>query len=404
MALLDDVRKIAGVAERLKGPVGNEANTKALLIEPTLSALGWDTTNLDHVLRDWPMHENSSIDYALRIGDDNVMFIEARGVTESLDDAQFTARAVDGANGEGVLWCAVTNGLIYRVYRTDELVPTDQKLAFEVDLSRAAVGSPADTANVPLLSRESLGDGSLALWGEQKVFTDPRVREVLAELAATPSAAFLDAINDAIGDHKVPRERLRASLGRVLVIETPPGTKAPTPRAPEPPARPRDTPVAPEATGTFTKPETATAVRPDDGPRTVEAPPPPRVEAPRAVEAPPRVDTPPAVEAPPLLDTPHVAQTPPSVETRHAPEIISDAPDTTDAPEISDAPDAPPAADPAQAAETPDTPASPETAAKRRFLGVSRGSRDSGTQSDTAPVDPYAPLARPDGPFDEVDF
>ena len=400
MALLDDVRKIAGVAERLKGPVGNEANTKALLIEPTLSALGWDTTNLDHVLRDWPMHENSSIDYALRIGDDNVMFIEARGVNESLDDAQFTARAVDGANGEGVLWCAVTNGLIYRVYRTDELVPTDQKLAFEVDLSRAAVGSPADTANVPLLSRESLGDGSLALWGEQKVFTDPRVREVLAELAATPSAAFLDAINDAIGDHKVPRDRLRASLGRVLVIETPPGTKAPTPRAPEPPARPRDTPVTPEATGTFTKPqtpETATAVRPDDGPRTVEAP--------RAVEAPPpRVEAPRAVEAPPLLDTPPAAETPPSVETQHAPEIITDAPDTTDAPEISDAPDAPPAADPAQAAETPDTPASPETAAKRRFLGVSRGSRDSGTQSDTAPVDPYAPLARPDGPFDEVDF
>jgi hypothetical protein len=399
MALLDDVRKIAGVAERLKGPVGNEANTKALLIEPTLSALGWDTTNLDHVLRDWPMHENSSIDYALRIGDDNVMFIEARGVNESLDDAQFTARAVDGANGEGVLWCAVTNGLIYRVYRTDELVPTDQKLAFEVDLSRAAVGSPADTANVPLLSRESLGDGSLALWGEQKVFTDPRVREVLAELATTPSAAFLDAINDAIGDHKVPRDRLRASLGRVLVIETPPGTKAPTPRAPELPARPRDTPVTPEATGTFTKPqtpETATAVRPDDGPRTVEAP---RVEAP-----PPRVEAPRAVEAPPLLDTPHVAETPPSVETRHAPEIITDAPDTTDAPETSDAPDAPPAADPAQAAETPDTPASPETAAKRRFLGVSRGSRDSGTQSDTAPVDPYAPLARPDGPFDEVDF
>ena len=55
MALLDDVRKIAGVAERLKGPVGNEANTKALLIEPMLSALGWDTTNLDHVLRDWPL-------------------------------------------------------------------------------------------------------------------------------------------------------------------------------------------------------------------------------------------------------------------------------------------------------------------------------------------------------------
>jgi predicted type IV restriction endonuclease len=26
----------------VKGPAGNEANTKALLIEPMLAALGWD--------------------------------------------------------------------------------------------------------------------------------------------------------------------------------------------------------------------------------------------------------------------------------------------------------------------------------------------------------------------------
>ena len=110
------------------------------------------------------------------------MFVEVRGLNESLDDEPFTAKAVDGTNGEGVLWCVVTNGLIYRVYRTDELVPTNEKLSFEIDLSRAAVGSPADAANVPLLSRESLGDGTLALWSEQKVFTDPRVRVVLYSL------------------------------------------------------------------------------------------------------------------------------------------------------------------------------------------------------------------------------
>ncbi len=246
MALLDEVRKIAGVADRLQGPVGNEANTKALLIEPMLSALGWDTTNLDHVLRDWPAQDNTSIDYALRIGDDNVMLVEARGVNETLDDEPFTARAVESVNGESVLWCVVTNGLIYRVYRTDEKVPPDEKLSFEVDLRKAAVGSPADCANVPLLSRESMKDGSLALWGEQKVFTDPRVRMVLAQLAGKPSAAFLDAINDAIGERKVPRDRLRASLARVLVIES----AGSTARAPELAARNRDTARTRDTAGT----------------------------------------------------------------------------------------------------------------------------------------------------------
>ena len=269
MALVDEVRKLAGVAERLKGPVGNEANTKALLIEPLLSALGWDTTNLAHVLRDWPVHDNSSIDYALRIGDENVMLVEVRGVNENLDDERFTTRAVERVNDEGVLWCVTTNGLIYRVYRSDELVTTDEKLSFEVDLSKVAVGSPSDCANLPLLSRESLADGSLALWGEQKVFTDPRVRTVLAQLAAKPSAAFLDAINEAIGEHKVPRDRLRASLSRVLVVEgatRAAGRPAPTTREPQAEDRERD--ERPPAVVTPPKAETP---HKDETPETTEA-------------------------------------------------------------------------------------------------------------------------------------
>src|SRR5471030_1820617 len=101
MALTDDVRKLVGVADRLKGPVANEANTKALLIEPMLSALGWDTTSLDHVLRDWTVHDSSSIDYALRIDESNAMLAEARAVSESLDDQSFTARVVDSVNADG---------------------------------------------------------------------------------------------------------------------------------------------------------------------------------------------------------------------------------------------------------------------------------------------------------------
>src|ERR1019366_2240099 len=114
MALVDDVRKLVGVAERLKGPVGNEANTKALLIEPMLSALGWDTTDLDHLVRDWPVNDSTStIDYALRIDDANVVLVEARGANERLDDEAFTDWAVNCVADKGVLWCLLTNGLTY---------------------------------------------------------------------------------------------------------------------------------------------------------------------------------------------------------------------------------------------------------------------------------------------------
>ena len=41
MGLVEEVRKVLAAAGKLKGPAGNEANTKALLIEPMLAALGW---------------------------------------------------------------------------------------------------------------------------------------------------------------------------------------------------------------------------------------------------------------------------------------------------------------------------------------------------------------------------
>jgi hypothetical protein len=382
MALTDDVRKLVGVADRLKGPVANEANTKALLIEPMLSALGWDTTSLDHVLRDWTVHDSSSIDYALRIDESNAMLVEARAVSESLDDQSFTARVVDSVNADGVLWCVLTNGLIYRVYRTDELVPTEQKLSFEVDLAKVAVGSPADCANLPLLRRESLADGSLALWGEQKVFTDPRVRQVLAQLAAMPSPAFIDAINEAIGEHKVTRERLRASLGRVLVIDTSSSgatRAASAASAASAPAAPRDTPAAPPET-----PRVQEIQRPS-GASTAPAqapfaPPPARPEA-----APPRPDasaTP--AEAPARPPAPATPAMPARSETPTRPQ-----PPTL--PEPARAPEAAQAAPPAEAPPA-------QESSRRRFLGgQAKAPRD--TSAERELTDPYAPLS----PFDESD-
>jgi hypothetical protein len=402
MALLDDVRKISGIADRLQGPVGNEANTKALLIEPMLSALGWDTTNLDHVLRDWPLRDNSTIDYALRMGDENVMLLEARGVSESLDDQGFTGRAVNSSHAEGVLWCVVTNGLVYRAYRTDEEIPLDEKLAFEVDLRKAAVGSPADTANVPLLSRDSVADGSLALYGEQKVFTDPRVRAVLAQLAASPSDAFIDAINQAIGEHKVSRERMRASLGRVLVVETTPVAPRPTTvRAPEPPMPPEPPRAAPEPPRAAPEPPARPAPEPPPV-RLRETPPeppaaPPIAEPTASVEAP----------APPI---PQSAPAPPEPAARSEVEV-ADSFEAVATPEIKAEPreEAPSAetAPPATESSTATESAGALETARRRFLGGVRSPKDSGGGGGESggKTDPYAPLSRPEGgPFDDAGF
>ena len=211
------VQKALATAEQLQtAKAGNEANTKALIIEPMLAALGWDPTDLNQVEREYRVYDGTSLDYALKLGGERRLFVEAKGVTKGLDDKAFVSQTVNYANNEGVLWCVLTNGLSYRVYKTNEPVAMDEKLLFEVDLAETKQGSAGDSAkSLQLISKASLDDGTLELWGE-RVFTDTRVRKALALLAANPPKDFLGAVEKATGGPAVPREKLQESLARIL--------------------------------------------------------------------------------------------------------------------------------------------------------------------------------------------
>ena len=89
------------------------------------------------------------------------------GLNKNLEDKQFIAQTVNYANNDGVVWCVLTNGLAYRVYKTNEPVAMDQKLLFEVDLAEVADGGVAAAKPLQLLSRASLVNGELDLWGER---------------------------------------------------------------------------------------------------------------------------------------------------------------------------------------------------------------------------------------------
>lgn len=216
MAFRDEIRRALKVGEKLTGPAANEANTKALVIEPVLAALGWDTGDPDQVVREWRVYNNTSLDYALIVDDKPGLYLEAKAIKKKLDDRQFIAQAVNYANNDGVEWCVLTNGSTWRVYKANESVVMDQKLLFEVDLADVASGSSNDPAKAfQLLARDSIISNSLDDWGE-RVFTDTRVRQALGALARDQPHAFVDAIIKAMGKPEVPADRLRASIARVF--------------------------------------------------------------------------------------------------------------------------------------------------------------------------------------------
>ena len=230
--------KVLETAKKLKGAGGNEANTKALLIEPLLAALGWDTADLDQVEREYRVFDGTSLDYALKINSDLRLFLEAKAVGKGLDDKAFISQTVNYANNEGIVWCVLTNGLSYRVYKTNEPVNMEEKLLFEVDLTEADRGSASEVAkSLELLSRDSLANASLEAWGEQ-VFTDKRVRDALVSLAAKPPTELVSMLDAKLGKPVVSAASLKESLRRILDVEksAPPiaalGKPAPTPPQP----------------------------------------------------------------------------------------------------------------------------------------------------------------------------
>lgn len=63
-------------------------------------------------------------------------------MTKKLDDKQFVAQTVNYANNDGVVWCVLTNGLTYRVYKTNEPVAMDQKLSLKSTSPRSPPAPP----------------------------------------------------------------------------------------------------------------------------------------------------------------------------------------------------------------------------------------------------------------------
>ncbi|MGI8512772.1 MAG: DUF5655 domain-containing protein [Solirubrobacteraceae bacterium] len=216
MPLDDTVTATLATAEKLKASKSNnEANTKALLIEPMLGALGWDPGDLDAVEREVKVFEGTFLDYALKLGGEPRVYVEAKGVGENLEDKKFVAQTVNYANNDGVVWCVLTNGIRYRIYKTNESAAMDKKLLLEVDLADTTETVSEKIKLLGLLSRKAVDAGELDQFGD-RLFTDGRVRAALAALAIDPPPALMDGLSSELAHPLVPVDALKRSLRRIL--------------------------------------------------------------------------------------------------------------------------------------------------------------------------------------------
>ena len=66
MGLPETINEVLATAKKLKASTAaNEANTKALMIEPLLGSLGWNPSDLDIVEREVKVFDGTFLDLSL---------------------------------------------------------------------------------------------------------------------------------------------------------------------------------------------------------------------------------------------------------------------------------------------------------------------------------------------------
>jgi len=190
-ALVETMTKMRGridhIRERNQG-IG-EHDTKATLIEPVLSALGWQLDELDEVRREYRRKpQDNPVDYALFILRQPRLFVEAKSLDTTLDPRKCASQVLGYASVVGVGWCLVTDGNEYRLYNAHAAVDVEDKL-----FRRVRIADESQTEycleTLGLLAKETMGENVLEmLWKGQ--FIDRRVQKALEELFLNEDGAL----------------------------------------------------------------------------------------------------------------------------------------------------------------------------------------------------------------------
>jgi len=229
---------------RERGDRPSEQDTKAVLIDPVLAALGWRLDEFEDVRREYRAKpQDNPVDYALTVFGQPRLFVEAKAYSTALD-RKCASQVMGYAAVVGVGWCLLTNGDEYRLYNSFAKVDVDEKLFRTVRVS-----SPEETdlcvETLALCAREHIGEAELdVLWKSQ--FVDRRVQAALEELYADETGALARLVRKRCAE--LTLVEVRDSLRRAQVhvhfpAVTPPATSA-VHAPPAPDAKPAKAPLS----------------------------------------------------------------------------------------------------------------------------------------------------------------
>ncbi|HOM16963.1 MAG TPA: type I restriction enzyme HsdR N-terminal domain-containing protein [Thermoguttaceae bacterium] len=220
--LIETIQMLRQKLPKLRGTDLKEFPTRTILINPLLEALGWDVADPEEVQLEYSTWGGKLVDYALLLNAQPVLLVEAKPLDDPLEDVKAITQVVGYAANAGIEWCILTNGALWRVYKSMEKCPAEDKLLFEVDIDpQSPEGQTVEeiARRMWLFSREEMAENTLDAIGEQK-FTDSKVRKALQTLLANPPKKLLFLLKQAVGDGTLKFPQIKESLARIMQHES----------------------------------------------------------------------------------------------------------------------------------------------------------------------------------------
>jgi len=130
----------------------NESDTSMIVTDMLAEIFGYD--KYSEVTRELTIR-GTHCDLATRIDGKYQMLIEVKAVGLDLRGGH-AKQAVDYAANQGVEWVALTNGVIWKVFRVIFAKPIETELVLEFDFLSLSAKSTTNIENLYLLTRESM--------------------------------------------------------------------------------------------------------------------------------------------------------------------------------------------------------------------------------------------------------
>ncbi len=143
----------------LKSKDLNEEDTRVILIDPMLLALGWNIFDLDEISRNCKTSSGGYVDYILKFNGRQI-YLEAKPLRRKLEQ-KFQIQATNYAYEDNIDFCVLTNGNRYQIFETFKKGTVSERLLIDISLDDQKISLDKKVDYLKFISKESIKNGDL---------------------------------------------------------------------------------------------------------------------------------------------------------------------------------------------------------------------------------------------------